>query len=65
MGKQHVGGFVVLVLLLAFASPALAGVERWTPFGPPAGALQTVAVDAAGNLYAATEHSGVYKSADR
>lgn len=65
MGKQHVDGFVVLVLLLTLASPALAGVGRWTPFGPPQGALLTVAVDAAGNLYAATEHSGVYKSADR
>jgi photosystem II stability/assembly factor-like uncharacterized protein len=65
MGKQHVGGFVVLGFLLTLASPALAGVERWTPFGPPQGTLVILEVDAAGNLYAATDHSGVYKSADR
>lgn len=65
MGKQHVGGLVFLLLLLTLASPSLAGVARWTPFGPPSGPLQTVAVDAAGNLYAATQYSGVYKSADR
>ena len=65
MGQQLIRRSLFLIPLLTLASPALAGVNRWTPFGPPQGALVTAAVDAAGNLYAATEHSGVYKSSDR
>lgn len=65
MQAQHVRLAMFLSLFLALAPPVLAGVERWTPFGPPQGTLMILEVDAAGNLYAATDHSGVYKSADR
>lgn len=44
------------------ASPCLAAGPRWTPYGPPAGALITLAVDTAGRLYTAAESSGVYAS---
>lgn len=54
----------LLPLLLALAVPAWAGVERWTPYGPPPGSLVTLAVDG-DRLYAATDKSGVVASDDR
>ena len=51
------------VLTFALAVPARAGVERWTPYGPPEGFLVTLAIDG-GRLLAATEESGVVASTD-
>lgn len=65
MGKQYIRHTIFLLSFLVFASPALAGVNRWTPYGPPQGTLQTLAADAEGNLYTSAAESGVYKSTDR
>jgi len=62
-----------LALLVAFgASPALAGINRWTPYGPGAGTVQALAVDPVvpGTLYALTgtqlpnANGEIYKSTD-
>lgn len=62
-----------IALLVAIStSPALAGINRWTPYGPGAGTVQALAVDPAtpGTLYALTGsqlpygNGQIYKSTD-
>src|SRR3954452_15907170 len=56
-----------LLLLLSFAVlPALAGVDRFTPFGPMNGRLRTLVVDphAPASLLAAPSLTGIYRSDD-
>ena len=56
-------GIAALGLLATLA--AAAPIDTWVPFGPPSQGVATLAVDAAGNIFASTTHSGVYKTADR
>lgn len=46
------------------ASAAAAAAVDWTPFGPPAGLVATLALDSAGNVLTSTAASGVYRSND-
>jgi photosystem II stability/assembly factor-like uncharacterized protein len=57
---------VLLVLLAAWEAPAVAAVGRWTSIGPDGGRVNVFAVDPLDRsvVYAATESSGVFKSAD-
>ncbi|HEX7186460.1 MAG TPA: hypothetical protein VF756_31860 [Thermoanaerobaculia bacterium] len=55
-------GFLLAFLIVS--SPVFAGLNRWTPFGPPEGSLFTVALDGSGGLYAAADAGSVYKSSD-
>ncbi len=64
MGRQAFRLCALAALTFLLASPARAGVERWSPFGPPEGFLVTAAADG-DHLFAATEESSVYASADR
>lgn len=49
-------------ILLSLAAPAFPAAGRWTPFGPPEGALTSLAIGPAGRLHAATLRSNVYRS---
>lgn len=55
-----------LVAVLTGAAPAAAGVDRWTPAGPPGGTVNALVVDPSrpDHLYAATARDGLYKSLD-
>jgi photosystem II stability/assembly factor-like uncharacterized protein len=64
---------VALAWTALLARPALAGIDRWTPFGPGAGGIQTLLVGSApsGALYVLTrpvysDYAGseIYKSTD-
>jgi photosystem II stability/assembly factor-like uncharacterized protein len=57
---------VLLVLLAAWEAPAVAAVGQWTSIGPDGGRVNVFAVDPLDRsvVYAATESSGVFKSAD-
>src|SRR5437764_11150973 len=46
--------FPALLLVVALASPARAGQDTWTPFGPGGGALQSLAASPSGELYVTT-----------
>src|SRR5260370_30633394 len=55
-----------LFLLVAGEAPATAAVGQWTSIGPDGGRVNVFAVDPRDRLvvYAATEASGIFKSAD-
>lgn len=57
---------LLLLLLAAFAAPALAGVNTWTPVGPDGGAVRAIAFHPSqpGVMFAAAGYS-IYRSADR
>ena len=52
----------LLLALLLFAGSASAGVNQWTPNGPPA-KVASLTIDASGTLYALTS-DGIYNSRD-
>lgn len=67
--RSAVPMLLCFVLALGAALPVGAGIERWTPFGPPNtfARILAVAVIKAGNpgtLLAAPESGGVYRSLD-
>src|SRR6476660_299011 len=67
--KKRLGGAAAFALeiALALAVPALAAdpaVDRWHPYGPPAGALLDLVAGPGGRLFVAAEQSGVYASGD-
>lgn len=47
-------GLALLVIAIAGAAPARAGVDSWTPFGPGQGRITAVAASSRGDLYAVT-----------
>ena len=49
--------YAVLALALAVPPAARAAVDRWTPFGPGEGSLQSLAASTRGDLYATTAFS--------
>jgi photosystem II stability/assembly factor-like uncharacterized protein len=56
----------LMLVVLAGALPAAAGVDRWTFLGPDGGAVLALAADPGvpGTVYAGTDRSGVWKSVD-
>ncbi len=58
--------FLLLVFLIRFAIPAMAGPDQWTPTGGPPGLVYAVVLDPAtpSTMYAGTSMAGVFKSID-